>query len=101
MALSRISSDGSNDKVVFVLNRRVADVMVVRGAVSGDVMGDILVVGDVINNDDLGGIFVDDENANDDLRDLDIITASIITVYIEPQKTPLCFKYVAAMLEKW
>ena len=77
MALSRISSDGSNDKVVFALNRRVADVMVVRGAVSGDVvMGDILVVGEVINNDDL--------NANDDRRDLDIIMANIITVYIEP-----------------
>ena len=77
MALSRISSDGSNDKVVFALNRRVADVMVVRGAVSGDVvMGDILVVGEVINNDDL--------NANDDRRDLDIIMANIIAVYIEP-----------------
>lgn len=85
MALSRISSDGSNDKVVFALNRRVADMMVVR--VSGDVvlMGDILVVGDVINNDDLGGIFVDtNENADDDGRDLDIIMANIITVYIEP-----------------
>ena len=59
--------------------------MVVR--VSGDVvlMGDILVVGDVINNDDLGGIFVDtNENADDDGRDLDIIMANIITVYIEP-----------------
>ena len=77
MALSRISSDGSNDKVVFALNRRVVDVM---------------------DNDDLGGIFADDENAND-LRDLDIIMANII-VYIEPQKTPLCFKYVAAMLGK-
>jgi len=80
VALSRISSDGSNDKVVFALNRRVADVMV-RYAVSGDVvMGDILVVGDVINNDDLWGIL----NANDDRRDLDIIMANIITVYIEP-----------------
>jgi len=79
VALSRISSDGSNDKVVFALNRRVVDVM---------------------DNDDLGGIFADDENANDDLRDLDIIMANII-VYIEPQKTPLCFKYVAAMLKKW
>ena len=79
MALSRISSDGSNDKVVFALNRRVADVMVVRGAVSGDVvMGDILVGGVVINNDDL-----DDENAND-RRDLDIIMTNISTVYIEP-----------------
>ena len=84
MALSRISSDGSNDKVVFALNRRV---VMVWGAVSDDVvMGDILVVGDVINNDDLGGIFVDNENANadDDQRDLDIIMANIITVYIEP-----------------
>jgi len=45
-------------------------------------MGDIiLVVGDVINNDDdLWGIL----NANDDRRDLDIIMANIITVYIEP-----------------
>jgi len=67
VALSRISSDGSNDSVVFALNRRVVDVM---------------------DNDDLGGI-----NANDDRRYLDIIMANII-VYIEPQKTPLCFEYV-------
>ena len=63
MALSRISSDGSNDSVVFALNRRVVDVM---------------------DNDDLWGIFVDNENADDALRDLDIIMANIITVYIEP-----------------